>query len=181
MLWSKLRFALALRTGDLTGASAQVRHLADLIRSQGILLGEMDAVAIYKMDARARQLAVAAEVDVSGWDQFEVDQLERYRRTAYASVFFTFPGMRPETVKKALDCMLSPCVAILEGAGANRSFGAYAPVDNLPLLQEIAAARGCESALIARAVDSEELVGDEALEAATDLALQIPRHLDQMR
>ena len=116
-----------------------------------------------------------------GWDQLEVDQLERYRRTAYASIFFTFPGVRSETVKKAMDCMLSPCVAVLEGAAANRSFGAVDLTDNLPLLGEIAAARDCEQALIARAADGEELAADEALEAARDLGSQIPKNLDSAR
>jgi hypothetical protein len=46
MLWSKLRFALGFRRGELAAASAEVRHLADLIQSQGILLAEMVAVAL---------------------------------------------------------------------------------------------------------------------------------------
>ncbi len=182
MLWSKLRFALALRSGDLFSASAEVRHLADLIRSQGILLSEMIAVAIYKMDARARELAAAAAIDVAGWGHLEADQLERYRRTTYASIFFTFPGVSQDTVRKALNCMLSPCVALTEGAGANRSFGAYAATDNLPLLEEIAAAHDCEEALIARAANSQEMAAGEALEAAArDLHSQIPKNLDPVR
>ncbi len=32
-LWSKLRFAMGLRRGDLLAASAEVRHVADLMRS----------------------------------------------------------------------------------------------------------------------------------------------------
>lgn len=185
MLWSKLRFALGLRRGDLASASAEVRHLADLIRSQGILLAEMVAVALYKMEARARELAAAAGADVSGMGEFETNQLERYRRTTFGSIFFTFPGVRPETVKKALDCMPSPCVALAEGAGANRSFGAYGATDNLPLLREIASAHACEEALIARAVDSQEIAAGDALEGvAEDLDAQSrgssPRRADHM-
>jgi hypothetical protein len=182
MLWSKLRFGLGLRRGDLTSASAEVRHLADLVRSQGILLAEMIAVAIYKLDARARELVAAADVDVAGWGDLEVDQLERYRRTTYASIFFTFPGVSHDTVKKALDCMLSPCVALTEGAGANRSLGAYAATNNLPLLREIAGEYDCEEALIARAADGQEMSAGEALEAAArDLESQIPKHLAPVR
>ncbi len=178
MLWSKLRFALALRQGDLTIASAEVRHLADLIRSQGILLGEMIAVALYKMDARARELASAAGADVTGWGELEVDQLERYRQTTFASIFFTFPGVRRETVNKALGCMLSPCVALAEGAGANRSFGAYGATDNLTLLEEIAISHQCEDALIARAINSQEVAAADALEgAAAHLDERIPNSL----
>jgi hypothetical protein len=178
MLWSKLRFALGIRRGDSTVASAEVRHLADLIRSQGILLGEMIAVALYKMDARARELAAAAGADVADWGELEADHLERYRRTTFASIFFTFPGVSPATVKKALGCMPSPCVALAEGAGANRSFGAYGATDNLTLVEEMAASHRCEDALIARAVGSQEVAAGDALEgAAAHLDERIPNFL----
>jgi hypothetical protein len=169
-LWSKLRLPLGLRRGDLASAFAEVRHLADLIRSQGILIAEMIAVSIYKMDARVQGLAAAADVDAPGWYQLHADHLDRYRRITYASVFFTFPGVKPETVKKALDCMLSPCVALVDGVGVNRAFGTYASIDNLRLLQQIAVEHDCEAALIARAAGGDELA-----------ASQIPKHLDPPR
>src|SRR5712692_5285667 len=60
LLWSKLRLAMALRRGDAAAASSDVRHLADLIRSQDILIAEMIALALYRIDAHARTFAAAA-------------------------------------------------------------------------------------------------------------------------
>jgi hypothetical protein len=138
----------------------------------------MIAVALYKMDARARELAAAAGADVADWGELEADHLERYRRTTFASIFFTFPGVSPATVKKALGCMPSPCVALAEGAGANRSFGAYGATDNLTLVEEMAASHRCEDALIARAVGSQEVAAGDALEgAAAHLDERIPNFL----
>src|SRR5205085_2122107 len=52
--WSKLRLAAAFRRGDFAQASADVRHLADLIRTQDILISEMISVALYRIAALGR-------------------------------------------------------------------------------------------------------------------------------
>ena len=179
LLWTKLRFAVALRSGDLAQASAEVRHLAALIRTQSILIAEMVAVAIYRLDARAREVAAAKGFDTTGWPEPDVDQIDRHRRIALASLYFTFPGVKPETVRKAVECMPSPCSALLEGAGANRTFGPYGGFDNLDLVSDLARDRGCESAILDRARGARELQASEALSsAAEDVGQQIPKRFE---
>jgi len=177
--WSKLRLASAFRRGDFAQASSDVRHLGDLIRTQGIPISEMIAVAVYRLDARAREVAVARGFDVGGWPQPDVEQLDRYRRTTLASLSFTYPGVKPETLRKAVACMPSPCPALIEGAGANRTFGAYGGVDNLDLVSDLAREHGCESASLERARHTRELAASEALDVAgDDMGVRIPKLLD---
>jgi hypothetical protein len=181
-LWSRLRLAAAFRRGDFAQASSDVRHLADLIRTQEILIAEMIAVAVYRLDARAREVAVARGVDVAGWPQPDLEQLDRHRRTAFASLYFTFPGVNPGTLRKAVGCMPSPCSALLEGAGANRTVGAYGSVDNLDLVSDLAREHGCESATLDRARRTRELVPSEALDSAgEDISGRIPKLLSDSR
>jgi len=177
-LWSKLRYALGLRRGDLAAASAEVRHLADLLRTQGILIAEMIAVALYRLDARARDAAAAAGFDVSAWVAPDPDQLLRHRETMFAGMFFTYPGVDSETVKKAVECLPSPCPALLEGVGANHAFGAYGSSDNLQLVRELALKHGCEEAIMERAVLSAQLRAGDAFEIFnSEIDAQIPKHM----
>jgi hypothetical protein len=175
--WSQLRYALARRRGDLVQASAEVHHLADLTRSQGILIAEMTAVAMLRLDEHAMQMAGAAGYDVSGWTPPDVEQFGLYRRMEFASVYFTYPGVSAETVRKAVGCMPSPCSALLEGAAANRSFGKYGTTDNLALLGELFTARGCEAPSLARVLRSRELLAPEVLSEGLpeDLEGRIPK------
>jgi len=181
-LWSKLRFAAAYRRGDLAQASAEVRHLADLIRTQSILIAEMIAVAIYRLDARARELAVAKGLDTAGWPEADVSRIDRHRRIAFASLYFTYPGVKPETVREAVECMPSPCSALLEGAGANRTFDPYGGADNLDLVTDLAREHGCESATLDRVRRFRELTAGETLTVvADDVAGQIPKFFSDSR
>jgi hypothetical protein len=179
MAWAKLRYALALRQGgDLLAASAQVRHLAELIHSQQLLISEMVANAIYKLDARAREVVAASGGDVSRWGALDLDQLDRARRVSRAAMYFTYPGVSPDVVQRAVQCMHSPCVALLEGAGANRSFGHHGATDNLPLLRDLSRGRGCDATLFDRMVAGRELAAGEALEiAAQEMDGQIGKFL----
>ena len=87
-----------------------------------------------------------------------------------------------ETVRKAVACMPSPCPALLEGAGANRAFGAYGGVDNLDLVSDLAREHGCESASLDRARRTKELVASEALDsAAEEIGGRIPKFLSDSR
>jgi len=181
-LWSRLRLAAAFRRGDFAQASSDVRHLADLIRTQDIPIPEMIAVAMYRLDARAREVAVGRGIDVAGWPQPDLEQLDRHRQTVLASLNFTYPGVRPETVRKAVACMPSPCPALIEGAGANRTFGAYGAVNNLDLVSDLAREHGCESASLDRARRTRELVPSEVLDfAAEDIGGRIPKFLSASR
>lgn len=173
--WAKLRFALARRRGDHAAASAEVRHLAGLLRTQDLLISEMIAVALYRTDDAARRFAAAAGADVSGWPPADLEALDRFRQVAFASMYFTYPGIKPETLRKAVGCMITSCTSLIEGAGANRAFGSYAS-DNLQLVLDLAAKRGCEPAMLTRAAATDEVPAAKALEIlGDDLETQIPK------
>lgn len=174
--WVKLRFALARRRGDHAVAASEVRHLAALLLTQHLLIADMIAVAIYRTDDAARHFAAAAGADVSGWPPVDLAGLDRFRQVDFASMYFTYPGVKPETLRKAVACVSTSCTSLLEGAGANRAFGAYGS-DNLQLVLDLAAKQGCEPALIARAIATDEVAATRALEIfGDDLEAQIPKH-----
>ncbi|MBS2023913.1 MAG: hypothetical protein JST92_16030 [Deltaproteobacteria bacterium] len=176
--YAKMRFAMALRHGDLLQASREVRHLADLERTQGIVIGEMVAIATYGVDQRARELAAAAGKDVTGWPVIEQDTLRLQRQMSFGSFYFAYPGVKPETVRKVAGCMPAPCEALNEAAGANKVLGAYAETNNLDLIGELAKAKGCEQAVLDRARTAKELTSGEALdELLDDLDQQIPQRV----
>jgi hypothetical protein len=178
MDWVKLRYAQALRRGDAQAASVEVRHLADLIRSQGILLAELVAVVIYRFDVPVRAAAVSAAQDVGGWTAPDLDELQLHRQVAFASLYFAYPGVDPETVRKAMGCAVSPCVAMAEAVAFNRSLGQAGGGENLALLNQLAAERGCDATLFARMNGTHEMATAEALETVSDdLPLEIPKHL----
>ena len=177
--WAKLRFALALRRGDFAQASAEVRHLGDLLRSQRRLVSEMIAVVIYTLDVIARERAEAAGYDVSSWPQGDREQLDLVRPVAFAARAFTHSGVSEQTMRKALACMPSPCATLAEGVRANRSLGAFGSTDNFEILQQLAAERGCEGALLERMAWSAELGATEALdELDGELGGVLPRMLE---
>jgi hypothetical protein len=183
--WVKLRLALSLRRGDFAASAAQIRHLADLTDSQGLLIAKMIAVALYKIEAGARARAMMAGYDVSGWPASDVQQLDLVRPLAFSAMYFTYPGVSPQTLRKAVACMSSPCTALAEGVGANRSFGAYAASDNLELVVQLAQERGCERELFDRSAKSAEVSAAEALESTgidsgLDVGGQLPRFLDPL-
>ena len=158
--WTKLRYALAARRGDAAAASAEVHHLADLIASQGLLISQMVALAIYRLQSS------------------DLEGLQKTRELSFASMYFAYPGVDPETVRKAMNCSLAPCVALAEAAAINKSFGSAAGSDNLALLNQLASEKGCEPALFARINGTREMITSEALDVISDdLPLDIPKRL----
>ncbi len=156
-----------------------MRHLADLMRTQNLLLAEAVAVAIYRIDDAARDAAFAAGADISDWPALDRGLLDAQRHVAFASMYFAYPGVKPETLRRAMRCVPLPCVALLEGIGANRAFGSYAS-DNLSLVTGLAAENGCEKAFIDLAAGTRPLPASDAMQRLViDVDGQIPRLLGQ--
>jgi len=178
MYWAKLRYALAFRRSDLTAAVGEVRHLAMLVHSQGLLIAESVAIAMGRFEARAREVAAVYGTDVSWWNAPAADQLDRQRQAAFASIYFSYPGVSEATLRKAAGCAPSPCMMLVEGATANRSFGEYAASDNLALIESLLERYSCEPAVLQRIRQSRELPAGEALEGLRDdLGEQIASNL----
>lgn len=89
LYWTRLRYALALRKGDLAQASSEVLHLANVIRAQALLIGDMIAVALLRQDAHMRASVLASGGDVSSWPAPDVNELQSYRQLDFASIYFT--------------------------------------------------------------------------------------------
>ncbi len=180
--WAKLRFALAIRRRDFAAAGTQVRHLAFLVHTQGLLVSEMVSVSFHRLEVRGREAAAAVGADLSEWSAPDAEQLDLERHLPFASIYFTYPGVNPETVRKAIACTPAPCSALFEGAGLNRTLGPHSAIDNSDLVLELAAAKGCEPALIERIRNSPRLEADRILhKIAEDFGHEIPKLLERTK
>jgi hypothetical protein len=150
MEWSKLRFVRAFVDGDFASADVEVRHLAALIESQGVVIADAIAVAVIRIDAQARAAAVAAGRDVSTWAQVDDDGAASYRRVSIAGPYFFAPGVPEAVVKKAHDCLANPCSALAEGMGMQISFAPYSDGSTRSLVEGYAQESGCSPALLER-------------------------------
>jgi len=148
---AEYRYVLSFQTGDFMAVSRQVHHLADLLRTQGMMVSELSAVALYRADAQARSAAANLGLDVSSWAVPDASQLQSWHEMTRAGLFFTLPGVSEATTRKALGCMDAPCSAIVDGIGLGRSFVAFGGNENLNMLTNLAATRNCESEVIDRA------------------------------
>ncbi|HEY2031502.1 MAG TPA: hypothetical protein VGH20_20060 [Myxococcales bacterium] len=179
--WAKLRYALALRQGDAAAASLEVRHLADLIRSQGILIGEMVAIHIYRFDVPARQAAAAAGQDVSRWIAPDLDDLQRQRELGFAALDFGYPGVDAATLRKAMSCAVAPCTALVEAVAVTKSLRGASVSDNLDVLNQLASERGCPADVLSRLNGTHEMATAEALEVVSDdLPVDLPKRLSAL-
>ncbi len=148
--WVKLRLARALGTGELAQASSEVRHLAKLLRSTGLVIGDMVAYRLLALEREAWEAARAQGREVGGWQPYAAEDLERYRRLARSSPNFVFPGVSEEVMRKALACnVISRCSAIYEAVGTHAVMGHLAATDTSAAVREISDGSGCDPELLA--------------------------------
>lgn len=166
--WVKLRYALGFARGDVAQASVEVRHLADLMRSQGLLVSELNAMMIYRNDAQARAAAASASIDVSNWPAMDPALTQAWGKMAWASGRFALPGVSEATMRKAATCMPSPCSGLVEGLGLGRSLGGYATADDMSVVTDLGAQAGCEADMISRAGAAHPVSPAEALMVLSD-------------
>jgi hypothetical protein len=124
MSWTKLRLASALRTGDLPEASREVRHLADLIGSTGMLLGEMIRLALLRMDRTAWE---ASGQPVPEASTMTADAMALARKVQFGSTWFLYPGVPRAVREKALACAPARCTALMEALAAAVAFQEFVP------------------------------------------------------
>jgi hypothetical protein len=145
MHWSKLRFAYALELGGLAEASADVRHLAHLVHTQGVLITELIALMILKVEREAYDVAGG---EIAGVEPYRVEELDRLRKlTRYSGSFF-YPGVDPAVLKKALDCAPSPCPLLFEGSWLDAHVGELAGENTGLDIIEVYGAAGCDTSLL---------------------------------
>ena len=160
--WAKLRYALALHTGDFLSASTEIRHLVALLHTTTMLIAEAICVVLLRYERTAFEVATARGMDVSGWQPFERADLERYRRVAFASPSFLFPGVPARVSKRALDCMVAnPCMASNEATGMHSEFGHLSAVDTTAGFQALVDALPCDAKKLQWLRRSKPATGDQ--------------------
>lgn len=148
--WAKLRLASALRTGDFAAASSDVRHLAQVLNSDGTLVGHMVAGAITLAEKRAFEAATARGLNTTGWtppDYTEEDR-DRLKRVAFTGPFFFAPGVPPEVMRKAAGCLGGHCASLFEAMRMQCFIAPYYPDDNRATLDAIALHMGCDADMV---------------------------------
>lgn len=155
MNWSKLRLIKGVHEGNLAQASVEVRHLADLIRSSGTLIGEMIRFAIYGLERKV-------------WEDLgqpmpeglpSTDEAWRLRHSAFAGMYFLYPGVPRAVREKALACIPTRCAALMEAIGAAASLRQLLPEAQLDLAW-LQAQSPCDPELAARAARSPPITRD---------------------
>jgi hypothetical protein len=172
---AKLRYALALARGDVGQASAEVLHLAELMRGQGLWISELMAIQLYRIDGEARAAASSVGMDVASWTPLDPSLRASWREMAMASRLFTLPDVSPEVMRQALDCMPSACPAIIEGVSMGKALAVYGESDNVRQLVGLGAEHGCDSGLLSRLAAADTASPYEALDVLhDDLAAYFP-------
>lgn len=168
--WTKLRFAHALQTGELAPASAEVRHLAMLLRTTGLVIADMVAMKLLDLEREAHAAAAAAGMNVTQWQPWPKEALDRYRKLARSSSRFLLPGVEPAVMKKALDCNpIARCSAVYEGVGSHATMSSFAALDTRAEMNALADTAGCDARLIAWLRQNRPSTDAELLEGFTQV------------
>jgi hypothetical protein len=117
---ARVRLLQGLKLNQARAASAEVLDLARLCLSTENLVGEMVGLAMLRMDARARQVAVERRQDVTGWLALDAPDLQRFKRGLWAvSAFFgpVAPDGYPLTGDVARKVAVGRCAGMMEGMG----------------------------------------------------------------
>lgn len=123
--WAKYRLLSALRHGDYLEASEDVRALARLAHSTGLLIGTAAASAILRLEHAAHGAAVAPPGE---WTPVSEPQLERLQAVAFGSVSFNSPFTPVGLSGRARACgVLTRCAGLVEAAAVARLISAYPP------------------------------------------------------
>lgn len=121
--WAKLRLLKGRHDGDLVQASVEVRHLGELCGSSGTLIGEMIRLALYGIER--------GFWEASGLTPPEppptADEVQRLRQSAFAGLYFLYPGVPRAVRLKALACIPSRCAALTEAIGATAALRDFLP------------------------------------------------------
>lgn len=161
--WTKLRFARAFRFGDFLEASREVRHLANLLSTQNVVLAQVIAAVLLKVEERAFLVATRRGLSVPGWAPAgTAEDLDRLRRIDRVSYAFFLPGVSEKVMARALDCAPARCTAITEGAWSHATVGELSSEDTREGFGRIVEDSGCQGPLLAKIREGQKLSLHEA-------------------
>ena len=118
--YAKLRYVRALAQGDLAEAIREVQHLADIVHSNDIMIGDFAAVRIVELQGPFFAAAAARGYPPQGPAPLDDQGETRYHDLLLAGTAFTMPGVDDAVMKKGLDCAPNPCIAINEAISEQR-------------------------------------------------------------
>jgi hypothetical protein len=138
-LWAKLRIARAARIGDFAAASADIHQLVALLRTTQTVVADMVSVQLLNIE----RVGFSAEGGrVPDGLAVAEDDTDLERHVGRAAMYFFFPGVSPEVMKKAYECNKRfRCAPLFDGLGARVTSLAD---ESEPLLSMIDAA-GCSA------------------------------------
>lgn len=169
MNWTRLRFGRAMGVGDWASASSDVRHLATLLRTTGLVVADMVAYRILKVEREAHAAAIASGRPVGGWQPLPEEELEGYRRVTRSGMQLFAPGVSEATMRKAFQCAgANRCSSLFEGVGAHASYGQYSGQDSSRVIEALANASGCDPRMLQWLQQSRQVTAEEMLGAFSD-------------
>jgi hypothetical protein len=171
--WVKLRLVLGLKRGDFAQASAEVRHLAWLLHTQGTVLGDMVGAVLLHSDSRARAQAASAGIDVGSAMALDAEDLARFERVTRSAAYFFYPGVSAKVVDRARRCLKNPCSALDEGLVGNSALAGFASSDNRASVEAAARSAGCDGALIDRLLKDRPATPEQGVAYLTSGVVQL--------
>lgn len=172
LLQSRIRFVRAAESNDWAHASADVRHLAFLLHSMGLAIGDACAVTVLRgAEGQAAAQVVASGGRTDGWAVPNQSNLLAFRELAVTSASFAGPGVEPDVRAKALACAeltQSRCRMVTEATSA---FAAFRELTDERLPPEAAA--GCDAETVRRAENGPTLTQD-GLDALSHVTSFLP-------
>jgi hypothetical protein len=108
--WVKLRLVKGANDGDLPTAIREVRHLGDLIASNGTLVSEMIRLAFQGIERGFLESRGIVPED----PPLSATQVSSLRFATFGGMFLLYPGVPRAVKEKALKCMPVRCSALSE-------------------------------------------------------------------
>lgn len=155
-VWSKLHLARGLASGDARPAAREVRKLAQLLSTTGLLLTDVLSESALHIERVAHAAAEERGLPTEGWElPPPVDRKQLVRVMSVAHQFF-LPEVPAATSEQVAGCLPAGCAAVFESLLGSRMFpeSAGAPAADSKALIALAKSRGCDARMLDRVLAS---------------------------
>jgi hypothetical protein len=147
--YAKLRLVQALGQGDTAPALGQVRHLANIVASNGIIIAQIQAARLISLEQPFLAATGADPSPGPNADVLDSEWLKRFRDLSLAGAEFAFPGVDDAVFKKAMTCVPSPCATISEAISMRIELRRISDQIDDPSFWSYAKQQSCDQELIA--------------------------------
>jgi hypothetical protein len=149
--YAKLRLVQALQQGDTAAALAQVRHLANIVASNGILIAQIQAARLISLEQPFLAATARPEDPPPDSNAPVLDSawLKRFRDLSLAGAEFALPGVDDAVFKKAMACVPDPCATISEAISMRVELRRISDQIDDPSFWSYAKQQSCDQNLVA--------------------------------